>query len=648
VSTAAEILIDTIHQWGVEVIFGMPGDGIRGIMEALEKRKNKIRFIQVRHEEAAALMACGYAKYTGKIGVCLATSGQGGIHLLSGLYDAKLDGQPVLALTGTQTRDLTDTFGQQDIALDRVFMDVAIYNTRIMGPAHVENVAGLACRAAVSQRGVAHITFPVDIQTRPARPGATQRTASQHSASVFAQRARLPYEGDLRQAAEILNQGKRIAILAGRGALGAGSELEYIAEMLGAPVIKAMLGKAAIPDDSPFTTGGLGPFGTWPSYTAIQSCDTLFMVGTSFPYTDYLPRPGQARAIQIDIDSTRIGLRFPVDVGLVGDSQRTLKQLLPLLEHHTDRSFLEAQQQGKTKWDEMLARHGTSPELPIRPQVVAWELGKQLPEDAILACDAGFITAWWARYIPALRGQMHAISGNLASTGCGLPYAIAAQVAFPERPCIAFVGDSGFSTLMAEFATCVKYAIPVKVVLLKCNSYGLSRWEEETDHRLDNNDDDPPEQGHPQPAFLEENWPEKPFEISDDFQPIDFAGFARNCGGTGFTIENPADCAQILQEALLTPGPVLIEVPVDPKVAPLPPGPLRPGRINPSYCCNIRPAIFSQLYPWAKAEACSLMRFRKARSPINAFSRPHSASGSPTGTVNPVSPSFTRNASPPT
>ncbi len=569
-TTAADVLIDTIHQWGVEVIFGMPGDGIRGIMDTLKKRHKRLRFIQVRHEESAALMACGYAKYTGKIGVCLATSGQGGIRLLNGLYDAKLDGQPVLALTGTQVRDLSDTFGQQDVALDRIFMDVTVYNTRIMGPAHVENVAGLACRAAVSQRGVAHLTFPVDIQSQPVKPGATQRTAAQHSASVFAQRARLPYEGDLRQAAEILNQGRKIVILAGRGAVGATSELEYVAEMLAAPIAKAMLGKAAVPDDSPYTTGGLGPYGTWPSYRAIQSCDTLLIVGSSFPYTNYLPKPGTARAIQVDIDSTRIGLRYPVEVGLVGDSQRTLKQLLPLLEHHPDRSFLEEHQQSMGDWMRMIEENGTSQEMPTKPQVVAWELGKCLPPETILSCDAGYITAWWARYIPALRGQMHAVSGNLASPGCGLPYAIAAQVAYPNRPSVAFVGDNGFSMLMAEFATCVKYRLPVKIVLLKCNAYDLYRQEDEYDQRLETISE-----GELPPEVIGRDGIRS--SVSNALQPIDFAGFARACGGTGFTVEHPADCGRMLEVALNTPGPVLVEIPVDPTVAPLPPRP--PARL---------------------------------------------------------------------
>ena len=252
-----------------------------------------------------------------------------------------------------------------------------------------------------------------------------------------------------------------------------------MAEMLGAPIVKALLGKAAVPDDSPYTTGGLGPYGTWPSFSAVQSCDTLLMVGTSFPYSDYLPKPGRARAIQIDIDSTRIGLRYPVDVGLVGDCQRTLKQLLPMLEHHTDRSFLEKHQKSMESWRKMIEEKGNRQEMPIKPQQVAWELGKRLPENAILACDAGYITAWWSRYIPALTGQLHAISGNLASTGCGLPYAIAAQVAYPDRPCVAFVGDGGFSMGMAEFATCVKYQLPIKVILLKCNTYGLSPSDED-------------------------------------------------------------------------------------------------------------------------------------------------------------------------
>src|SRR5215469_4190637 len=310
--TAADVLIETLLDWRVEVIFGFPGDGINGIMEALRIRADKIRFIQVRHEESAAFMACGYAKYTGRLGVCLGTSGPGGIHLLNGLYDAKMDGQPVLAITGHHFHDLIDTHSQQDVDLDRVFMDVAVYNARVMGPEHVCNVAHLACRTALSRRGVAHINFPTDTQSIPVKKSMrSQRNIPGHNMEVFARRAALPAEEDMKRAAKILNEGEKVAILAGRGALNATDELIATAEKLGAPIIKALLGKACVPDDCEFTTGGIGLLGTRPSQEAIEECDTLLMVGTSFPYIEFLPRPKKARGVQIDLDSARIGLRYP-------------------------------------------------------------------------------------------------------------------------------------------------------------------------------------------------------------------------------------------------------------------------------------------------------------------------------------------------
>src|SRR5205823_4984586 len=340
--TAAEILVDRLIEWGVDTIFGLPGDGINGIMEALRQRQERIRFIQVRHEESAAFMACGYAKFTGRLGVCLATSGPGGIHLLNGLYDAKLDGQPVLAITGMAYHDLVGTHTQQDVELDRLFVDVAKYNARVMGPTHVENVVDLACRTALAYRGVAHVTIPVDVQEMPAaRRQRSKRNIPGHTSDVMARSARLPAEDDLRRAAEVLNAGRRVAILAGAGALGAGEVLEAAADALAAPIVKALLGKAAVPDDSPYTTGAIGLLGTRPSQEALETCDTLLIVGTSFPYIEYYPKPGQARGVQIELDPMRIGLRYPVEVGLVGDSRRTLEALLPRLERRKDREFLE-------------------------------------------------------------------------------------------------------------------------------------------------------------------------------------------------------------------------------------------------------------------------------------------------------------------
>ena len=542
--TAADILIDTIAEWGVEVIFGMPGDGINGIMEALRKRQERIRFIQVRHEEAAAFMACAYAKYTGKLGVCLATSGPGGLHLLNGLYDAKLEGQPVLAITGHHFHDLIDTHAQQDISLDRVFADVAIYNTRVMGASHVESVADLACRTAFAYRGVAHINFPVDIQEHEGGER-SKRNVAGHTSDVFARSARLPDACDLQRAAAVLNAGRKIAILVGQGANGAVDELAQVAERLGAPIIKTVLGKAAIPDDHPYTTGGIGLLGTKPSQEVIEQCDTLLMVGTSFPYIEFLPKPGQARAVQVDIDAARIGLRYPVEVGLVSDGRRTLQELLPLLTRNEDRKFLKQAQEGMKQWWTLMEGQGTRSDVPMKPQVVAWELGKRLSDTAIVSSDSGTITTWFARHILAKRGQKFSLSGNLASMANGLCYAIAAQVAFPERQCVAFVGDGGFSMLMGEFATAVKYRLPIKVVVIKNNTLGMIKWE--------------------QMVFLGNP------EYGCELQPIDFAGFARVCGGTGFTIEDPAECGGILDHALATPGPVIIEAVVDPFEPPMPP-----------------------------------------------------------------------------
>jgi pyruvate dehydrogenase (quinone)/pyruvate oxidase len=541
--TAADVLLDTIHDWGVDTIFGLPGDGINGIMEALRQRQDRIRFVQVRHEEAAAFMACAYAKFTGKLGVCLATSGPGGIHLLNGLYDAKLDRAPVLAITGLAFHDLINTHQQQDVELDKLFMDVTVYNTRIMGKAHVEAVADLACRTALYYRGVAHITIPTDIQELESDER-SKRNRPGHTSDMFAGGARQPAQPALQQAAAILNAGQKIAILAGAGALDATDELEQLAETLGAPIIKPLLGKAAVPDASPYTTGGIGLLGTRPSQEAMEACDTLLMVGTSFPYIEFYPKAGQARAIQIELDPARIGLRYPIEVGLVGDSRQTLQALLPLLERKPDRRFLETAQQGMRAWWKLMEERGTRQDTPMKPQVVAWELGKQLRDDAIVSCDSGTITTWWARQVPARRGQLYSLSGNLATMANGFPYAIAAQVAYPERQCVAFVGDGGFSMLMAEFSTCVKYKLPVKVVIVKNNTLGQIKWE--------------------QMVFLGNP------EFGCDLEPIDFAKFAEACGGRGFTIQDPADCGRILDEAFSAPGPVIIEAVVDPNDPPFP------------------------------------------------------------------------------
>jgi pyruvate dehydrogenase (quinone) len=542
--TAADVLVEALIDWGVDVVFGLPGDGINGIMEALRTRRERIRFVQVRHEETAAFMACGYAKFTGRLGVCLATSGPGGIHLLNGLYDAKLDGQPVLAITGLAYHDLIGTCTQQDVELDRLFIDVAKYNERVMGPDHMESVVDLACRTAIAYRGVSHITIPVDVQEKPVGRERSKRNVPHHTSDVYARGARLPADEDLRHAADVLNAGRKTVILAGRGALGAADELERLADTLAAPIVKPLLGKAAVPDDSPYTTGAIGLLGTRPSQEALEACDTLLMVGTSFPYIEYYPKPGQARGVQIELDPMRVGLRYPVEVGLVGDSRRTLAALLPHLTRRQDRTFLEAAQKGMRDWNALMDERASRRDTPMKPQVVAAELGRRLRDDAIVACDSGTITTWWARHIPARRGQMHSVSGNLASMACAVPYAMAAQLAYPDRQVVAFVGDGGFSMLMAELATCVKYELPVKIVIIRNDVLGQIKWE--------------------QMVFLGNP------EYGVELQPIDFALVAQACGATGFTVDDPAQCGAVVERALATPGPVVVQALVDPHEPPLP------------------------------------------------------------------------------
>ncbi len=547
---ASDVLIETLVDWGVDTIFGIPGDGINGIMEAIRQRPEKIRFIQTRHEEGAAFAACAYAKFTGRLGVCLATSGPGGIHLLNGLYDAKLDGVPVLAITGLQFHDLVGTHTQQDVALDKLFMDVCVYDERVMGPAHVENVTELACRTALSYRGVSHITIPVDFQEKEVtKRDRSKRNKPHHTSDVYARSARLPNPLDLQKAADLLNEGGKTVILAGQGALRATDELEKAAEVLGAPIVKALLGKATVPDDSPYTTGGIGLLGTKPSEEAMEECDTILIVGSSFPYIEFMPKPGQARAVQIDLDPKRIGLRYPVDIGLIGDSANTLRELIPLLKRRADRGFLDKAQSGMKEWNDLMLERATRPDVPMKPQVIAHEIGKRLRNDAIVTCDSGTITTWWARHIPARRGQMHSCSGTLATMACGLPYANGAQIAYPDRQVICFIGDGGFAMLMCEFITAVKYKLPIKVCVIKNDVLGQIKWE--------------------QMVFLGNP------QFGVELQPIDFAMYAKACGAEGFSLKDPKLAGDTVEQWLAAPGPAILEASVDALEPPL------PGKIKP-------------------------------------------------------------------
>ncbi len=544
--TASNLLIERLLDWGVDTVFGLPGDGINGIMEALRQARDRIRFVQVRHEEAAAFAACGYAKFSGRLGVCLATSGPGAIHLLNGLYDAKMDQAPVLALTGMTYHDLIGTYYQQDVNTDYLFQDVALFNQRVMGAAHVYPLVDLAVRNALTRFGVAHITFPNDLQEQEVgEDERSEKNIKGHSSTAFQPPIRVPLQSEIERAARLFEGKRRIVILAGSGARGATEELEAAAEKLAAPIVKPLLGKDVVPDDSPYTTGGIGLLGTRPSQEALENCDALLIVGSSFPYIDYLPEPGQATAVQIDRDPARLGLRYPIEVGLAGDARATLQALLPLLPRNPDRSFLEMAQRGMRDWWELMRERGSRTDVPMKPQVVSWNLGELLRDDAIITSDSGTIATWSARQIKIRRGQRFSLSGNLASMANGLPYAIGAQIAFPNRQCVAFVGDGGLSMLMAEFSTCVKYKLPVKVVVIKNNTLGQIKWE--------------------QMVFLGNP------EYGVDLQPIDFVKFAEACGGRGVHIEDPRRCREQLAQALSMDGPVIIEAVVDPSEPPLPP-----------------------------------------------------------------------------
>ena len=544
-ATVADLIVDRLIAWGIDTIFGFPGDGIDGLFEALRTRQKHIAFIQVRHEEAAAFAACGYAKYTGRLGVCLATSGPGGIHLLNGLYDAKCDGQPVLAITGHTFHDLIGMHYQQDVDLDKLFMDVAAFNQRIMGPAHANNVVDEAIKTALARRTVVHITVPKDIQKWTAddvpRSGAN---VAKHSADLYATVNAVPPDTVLQRAATMINDGSKVAILAGRGCLGARDEVLELSEKVGGPIIKALLGKAVVPDDSPYTTGGIGLLGTAPSQDALAECDTLIIAGSGFPYMEFYPKPGQAKGIQIDVDPARIGLRYDVDIGLVGDCRTVLRALLPMIDSKPKQHFLKAAQDRMKDWRGLMKERGTRGDMPMKPQVVTYELNKLLDDDAIVSADSGTIATWSARYIDIRDRMQFSLSGSLATMANGLPYSIGAAVAYPKRQVVCIVGDGGFTMLMGELATLVKYDLRVKVIIIKNNALGMIKWEQ---------------------MVLEGNP-----EFGVELQPIDFEMYAKACGAGGFTIEKPNDAEQTLKAALDHPGPAVVQAVVDPNEPPMP------------------------------------------------------------------------------
>jgi pyruvate dehydrogenase (quinone) len=545
---ASEALIERLADWGVDTVFGLPGDGINGIMEGLRRHQDKINFVLVHHEEAAAFMATGYAKATGKIGVCLATSGPGGIHLLNGLYDAKLDHMPVLAITGMQETALLGTGYQQEVNLDKLYADVAEYDQMVYNPAQLPSVVDNAIRTAYARRGVAHLTVPNDIQVADADADPYQHVAPARppkTAPVMLGASGRPDDEDLRALANLLNEGKKIAILAGAGARHARPELLAVAEALAAPIVKTLSGKAVVPDDSPYTTGGIGLLGTKPSEDLMDEIDTLFMVGTNFPYTAHLPAGGKVKVGQIEADPVRAGGRLPTEVPVVADAKQALVGLLPLLKPRSDSSFLDKCQQAMGKWREKMAALENPERDPVAPQYLVSVLDELAADDAILTCDSGTIATWAARHWDIRADREFFLSGNLATMAPGMPYAIGMQHAFPGRQVIAFVGDGGFAMLMAEFVTAIKHQLPVKIVINNNNSLGQILWEQMVLGY--------PEHGVRQPG---------PF--------VDYAAFATANGVLGIKVERPESVRSSIEQALAYPGPALVDVNVNPDEPPLP------------------------------------------------------------------------------
>jgi pyruvate dehydrogenase (quinone) len=544
---AAELLVERLIDWGVDTVFGLPGDGINGIMEALRRHEDRIRFVLVHHEEAAAFMATGYAKTTGRLGVCLATSGPGGLHLINGLYDAKLDHVPLLAITGTQATTQLGTGFQQEVHLDRVLMDLAVYDAMIHVPVSIPTLVDIAVRTALSRRGVSHLTFPVDMQEAPAdlQPfeGGLGTARAPETSAVYNAPIVVPKAEDVRAAADLLNEAHRVAMLVGIGAVGATREVLAAAETLASPIVKTLKAKAVVPDDHALSMGGLGLLGTRAGVEAIDGCDALFLVGTNFPYTSYLP--ADRRSVQIDIEPTRVGARIPVEVPLVGDAAATLHELLPLLRRKEDRAFLEEMQETRRAWDEDMGALEDPDREPIQPQYLMRVVDRLASEDVILTTDSGTIATWAARHFTIRGGRDFHLSGNLATMAPALPYAIGAQVAFPGRQCVAFVGDGGFAMLMAEFHTAAWHGLPVKVVVCNNGVLGMILWEQ-----------------------MALGYPEHGVRFGS---AMNFAPFAESCGAMGIRVEKPGDVEPAIRDAFGHDGPALVDVLVNPDEPPMPP-----------------------------------------------------------------------------
>jgi pyruvate dehydrogenase (quinone) len=550
----SDFLIERLHHWGVRRIYGYPGDGINGVVGALDRAEEKIEFVQARHEEMAALMACGHAKFTGEPGVCMATSGPGAIHLLNGLYDAKLDHQPVVAFVGQQSQLALGGHYQQEVDLLTLFKDVAgEFVQMATKPSQVRHLVDRALRIALAERTVTCVILPNDLQEEPAEEAPPHAHGTVHSAIGFERPRVVPEDTELRRAADVLNAGERVAMLVGQGALGAGREVAEVADTLGAGVAKALLGKAALPDDLPWVTGSIGLLGTRPSWDMMRGCDTLLMVGSSFPYSEFLPEEGQARGVQIDIDGRMLGIRYPNEVNLVGDSAATLRALQPLLEPKGDRAWREQIEAGVQAWWRLMEERAMKDAEPINPQRVFWELSRRLPERAILAADSGSAANWFARDIAIRDGMMASLSGTLATMGCGVPYAIAAKFAHPDRAVFALVGDGAMQMNgLAELITIARYRerwADQRLVVLVLNNGDLNQvtWEQRA------------LSGDPK------------FEGSQTLPDFPYARFAEMVGLAGIRVDHPEGVGPAWDEALAADRPVVLEAITDPEVPPLPP-----------------------------------------------------------------------------
>jgi pyruvate dehydrogenase (quinone) len=553
-NTVSDFFWQRLSAWGIRRVFGFPGDGINGLIGALARAQDKIDYVQVRHEEMAAFMACAHAKFTGEIGVCLATSGPGAIHLLNGLYDAQLDHQPVLAIVGQQARSALGGHYQQEVDLISLFKDVAgEYVHMASSPEQVRHLVDRAVRIAKAERTVTCIIMPKDVQEMKAVEQPPHMHGTVHSGIGYSAPEVVPSEADLRRAADVLNAGKKVAMLVGAGALHATDEVVEIADKLGAGIAKALLGKAAVPDDLPFVTGAIGLLGTRPSYEMMIQCDTFFMIGSRFPYSEFLPEEGQARGVQIDLDGRMLNIRYPMEVSLVGDSKATLRKLIPLIERKSDRSWREKIESDVARWWKVLEGRAMNSANPLNPQRVFWELSPRLPERAILAGDSGSSTNWYARDVKLRRGMMASLSGGLATMGSGVPYAIAAKFAHPDRPVIAMVGDgamqmNGLNGLITVHKYWQKWPDP-RFVVLVLNNHDLNQvtWEMRA------------QSGDPK------------FEASQQVPDFPYARYAELLGFKGLFVDNPEGVGAAWEEALAADRPVVLEAVTDPNVPPLPP-----------------------------------------------------------------------------